>query len=63
MLTRKDYEMLARLIKDDLIGTGDVYLCELWGPHTFLENLSSRLSVDNPNFDKTRFFKACGYEE
>lgn len=53
-MTRKDYVILADVIKnlDEVI---DSYALE-----ALAENMSDALAKDNPRFDRARFLVACG---
>lgn len=65
-MTRKDYELIADAIKDELGEYADV-------PGMGIDNsnersaivstaraIADRLGEDNPNFDRERFLSACG---
>ena len=53
MLTRKDYEVIARIIK------GMVTIMGRIDKNNLVESLSDYFEEDNPNFDRDKFFKAC----
>jgi hypothetical protein len=49
---KKDYELIAKVIKENRY---DIKL-------VFINALAQELKVDNPNFDKMKFFEACGVQ-
>jgi len=53
-MTRKDYVMIAEVIKnlDEVI---DEYALEV-----LADNMADSLESDNPRFDRDRFLSACG---
>ena len=53
-MTRKDYVMIADVIKnlDECIDS--------YGLDVLVENMSDALAKDNPRFDRARFLAACG---
>jgi len=53
-MTRKDYVMLAEVVKnlDEVI---DEYALEV-----LAGNMADALAADNDRFDRTRFLSACG---
>jgi hypothetical protein len=53
-MTRKDYVMIADVIKnlDEVI---DEYALEV-----LADNMADSLESDNPRFDRARFLSACG---
>lgn len=53
MLSRKDYEAIARIIKDLTTEEGDIAQGYL------IEELSDYFGKDNPDFDRDKFYKAC----
>ncbi len=54
-MTKKHYEMLAKLIQDAYVNQGND------GMQSFAKNLAKELKADNPNFNAMRWFKACGF--
>ena len=60
-MTRKHYILIADTFKKTL---KDMPLDETSFKqfYALANNLSSRLKEDNPNFDKNRFIKACGFD-
>lgn len=48
-MTKKHYEAIARLLSGQ---NADLDLCE---------SLARYFKSENPNFDRQRFLKACGY--
>ena len=64
MMTRKDYVMLARVIKDNTIIDNTKML-----PHnklnkiTLISDLMIALNKDNPLFNGKRFIDACAIDE
>lgn len=63
-MTRKDYVMLARVIKDNTIIDNSTML-----PHnklnkiTLISDLMIALNKDNPLFNGKRFIDACAIDE
>jgi hypothetical protein len=57
-MTRKDYQLIARAIKD----TRDNYYAENMAIAHVVGVLASRLKEDNPRFDVYKFVEACGIE-
>ena len=63
-MTRKDYIMLARVIKDNTIIDNSTML-----PHnklnkiTLISDLMIALNKDNPLFNGKRFIDACAIDE
>ena len=59
-MTRKDYVMLAKIIKENIREvrtTGDAELViDMEG---LVEDLCYKLVLDNPNFDEDKFRRAC----
>ena len=62
MLTRKDYEAIAQVISGNR--------CEIvdseqdpqgFALHGVAGELADYMASDNPNFDRSRFLKACGF--
>ena len=51
-MTKKHYELLARVIKNNLDKVEISYI----------EALANELLADNPNFNELTFFKACGLD-
>lgn len=56
MASKKDYEAIARIIKDLTTEEGDIAQGYL------MEELSDYFEKDNPKFDRDKFYKAC-YEK
>jgi hypothetical protein len=51
-MTRKDYEKIARVLRDDIPG-GETRIIAC-------EKFADMLATDNPRFDRNKFYKACG---
>ena len=56
MLSRKVYEVQAAIIKKHLVKAG-VSVC-----YDIATDLANYFANDNPRFDRTRFFEACGLD-
>ena len=62
-MTRKDFETIAKIIKnikdniDPNLMMTNIYFKDM------VDNLSDYFKQSNSAFDKERFMKACGYEE
>jgi hypothetical protein len=60
-MTRKDYELIAEVLKDRV----DAYKNhngELAGVESAAYRLSNAFAQDNPRFNRGWFLKACGME-
>ena len=57
MLTRKTYEAQAAIIKRHIPTAGRDHMYEM------ATDLANYYAKDNPRFDRTRFFEACGLED
>ena len=56
-MTRRDYLLIAKLIKDASAAPGFAVR------HAFVAHaLADALAKDNPRFDRERFMKACGVQ-
>ena len=60
-MTRKDYVMIAEVIKTQIelslkFGEDD----SRYGAENIALDLATKLSEDNPRFDRARFLSACG---
>jgi hypothetical protein len=55
MLTRKVYEAQAAIIKKHVPTAGRDHCYEL------ATDIANYFANDNPRFDRTRFFEACGF--
>ena len=51
-MTKKDYELIAEAIRQSNNMKVDV-----------VDNLVRAFANDNPRFDRTKFYNACGVEE
>lgn len=63
-MTRKDYIILARVLKKskpDFHPQLRGALIDGWA--RICKEISAALDVDNPRFDRARFLQACGVEE
>ena len=60
MITRKHFEAIARDVKTlmsaDLRWTNEPF-------SDFVDSLCYNFRQDNPNFDRDKFIKACGFED
>lgn len=54
MMTRKDYVATAEILSDVADVIDDVVL------YALAKDFSDYFASDNPNFDRTRFFRAVG---
>ena len=60
-MTRKDYEAMAQDIKHTIEHLeGDYSPSRVF--LLFLENFTEYMKEDNPKFDISKFFKACGLD-
>jgi hypothetical protein len=59
-LSRKHFEAIAREIKT-LMGTDLRWTDEPFSD--FIDSLCYNFRQDNPNFDRDKFIKACGFED
>lgn len=57
MLTKKDYEAIARIVNELVDNENNINRDDL------VEHLSDYFEKDNPNFDKDLFHKACYKKE
>lgn len=57
-MTKKHYEMVAKILKRENTRVG--------GDDGMIESIATLLAIefklDNPNFDRTKFLKACGVQ-
>ena len=64
-MTRKDYEILASVISDEMkkiLSVNNTWPKELNATiRELTENLAEKLKLDNQNFNKDKFLKACGF--
>jgi hypothetical protein len=60
MITRKHFEAIAREIKT-LMGADLRWTNEPFAD--FIDSLCYNFRQDNPNFDRDKFIKACGFED
>lgn len=59
-MTKKDYELIAREIKkarNSVLSDSEMGILNL-----LITGLSEALGAENPRFDRTKFFAACGWE-
>jgi hypothetical protein len=56
-MTRKDYEIIADAIKNSHEGEGSSRVIAM----RIANKLSSHMKEGNPNFNKDKFMKACGF--
>lgn len=60
-MTRQDFKLIAEVLKDSLPYEDSNSIEAERGYHEMICNaFADRLSSTNPNFDRTRFLKACG---
>lgn len=61
-MTRKDYELIAQLIRDQLDAASNDSAKE--HAHAYLgalaKDMAHEFAANNPRFDRARFLKACG---
>lgn len=74
MMTKKHFEGIARVLRDDRAFTeagnssNDYTLMSTWQKgaydqfNTLVLNLTDYLATQNPNFDRARFLKAAGVQ-
>jgi hypothetical protein len=60
MITRKHFEAIAREIKT-LMGADLRWTNEPFSD--FIDSLCYNFRQDNPNFDRDKFIKACGFKD
>lgn len=60
-MTKKDYELVAKLIREGLEVAGDNQQARgaLW---RFTTNFASEVRLDNARFDRERFLTAAGFD-
>jgi len=61
MLSRKDYKIIASIIKDST--TLDAYGDEIVHKEDLINDLCNYFISDNRRFDYRRFDKACNYDK
>ena len=54
-MTRKDYNLIAEVLRDSL----DLIVDDL-ALEALASNFADELALDNPRFDRARFLAACG---
>ena len=54
-MTRKDYKLIAEILRDSLDAIIDDLALE-----ALASNFADELAKDNPRFNRERFLKACG---
>mgnify|MGYP006899563594 FL=1 len=61
-MTRKDYELLARVVKRerDSWNENNANLVAIDTCYRFALGLAHELEKDNPEFNRAKFIKACG---
>lgn len=62
MLSRKDYKVIAEIIKTSRReeGTTTMLSTEWVGPRNIATRLADYFAQDNPRFDRDQFLAACG---
>jgi len=66
MMTKKDYQMLARAIrtaKDDYKDIGELHRLAEGVVFNVINRITVALEEDNPRFDYQKFIEACGFEQ
>jgi hypothetical protein len=65
-MTKKDYELIASIIKDYIDYSYNVEDTDDFIVHDYAERIAYKmaetLASKNPRFDKEKFLKACGVE-
>lgn len=59
-MSRKDYVRIAALVRDLGDTLSDPTQATDIAMRDFIGELANMLKEDNPNFDKQRFYEACG---
>ena len=59
-MTKKDYELIARVIKQYLDNGDNDQLDGIGGADKLVRMLTEALQKENTRFDKQKFLKACG---
>jgi len=65
-MTRKDYVMIAKVINplveglEELTKVKPEAYTHISVVRELVNNLSTKLQEENPRFDRTKFWKACG---
>jgi hypothetical protein len=66
MITRKHFEAIADSIKNlkqGLIDSGELIYSDLQLVIDMVDDMCDMCRQDNPNFDRDKFIKACGFED
>lgn len=61
-MTRKDYQLIASTIKELTKGLESEDYLEHYVPviRELANNLADRLEIENPRFNRVKFWEACG---
>lgn len=62
-MTRKDYVLLARALRQVREAIGNRNFAMLDGVTAATAGIAGALAGDNPRFDRDRFYRAAGFEE
>ena len=55
MVTKRDFEAIAEIVKKEYNSAYDMFAGK-----GFIDKLANYFEQQNPNFDRKRFFTACG---
>lgn len=69
MMTRKNFEAIAAIVKSNIpnAGTGTGYMFDenaagqTYAAENIADELADYFATENPNFNRQRFLKACGF--
>jgi hypothetical protein len=62
-MSRKDYELIAAAIKEELTRWGDMTsVAEVQMARAIASRIAKAMQDENIRFDYARFMKACGFE-
>jgi hypothetical protein len=59
-MTRKDYELIARVLREKRPETRGLGLLDQQMWHGIVTAMADALPATNPDFDRSRFLRACG---
>ena len=67
MMTRKNFEAIAAIVKDEVEATLPLsdpatIVGAAYGIEELAKSLADYFASDNPNFDRRRFLTACGLD-
>ena len=60
-MTRKDYELIARELREGMRSHRVSHQAERWTYHEIALRLADALAAENPRFDRDKFILACGW--